>query len=64
MADIDVRRRGPSIWPWIVGLVVLALVVWLLAETLGHDEPIVADRIEQVGGEPAPPPPGVRLVSA
>lgn len=64
MADIDVRRRGPGIWPWVVGLVVLALVVWLLAEMLGDDEPVVADRVEQVGAQPPPPPPGVRLVSA
>ncbi len=29
MAEIRVERKGRSIWPWIVGLVVLAVLVWL-----------------------------------
>lgn len=28
MAEIGVERRGPGVWPWILGLVVLALLVW------------------------------------
>lgn len=35
MADINVERKGPSIWPWIIGLIVLALLIWALAEMLG-----------------------------
>lgn len=38
MADINVERKGPSIWPWIVGLIVLALLAWLLMSVLGDDE--------------------------
>lgn len=37
MADINVERKGPSIWPWIIGLIVLALLIWALAEMLGGD---------------------------
>ena len=37
MADINVRRGGPSIWPWVLGLLVLALLIWVLAEVFGGD---------------------------
>lgn len=36
MADIDVRQRGPGARPWIIGIVLLAVVAalafWLLDE--------------------------------
>jgi len=35
VADINVERRGPSIWPWIIGLIVLAVLVWVLVEMFG-----------------------------
>ncbi len=54
MAEIDVERRGPTIWPWIIGLVVLAVVIWLVAEILGEQPPVVSERVEQVGGSSAP----------
>ena len=38
MADIDVVKKGPSIWPWIIGLLVVALLIWGLAEMLGGDD--------------------------
>lgn len=45
MADIDVQRKeSSSIWPWIIGLIVLALLIWLLASLFDNDdevEPIV-----------------------
>jgi hypothetical protein len=48
MADINVERKQRSIWPWIIGLIVLALLVWLLASMFGDD-----DREEVVVEEPA-----------
>ena len=36
MADINVERRGPSIWPWIIGLIVLALVVYFVATMMNR----------------------------
>jgi type VI protein secretion system component VasF len=37
--DIRVeRRRKLAAWPWIVGLLVLALAIWGLAELLGEDD--------------------------
>jgi hypothetical protein len=44
VADINIERRGPSIWPWIVGLLVLALLIWALVEMFGdRTEPVVTD---------------------
>lgn len=37
MADINVERKGPSIWPWVVGLIVLALLIWALTQMFGND---------------------------
>lgn len=44
MADINVERKQRSIWPWIVGLLVLALLIWLLASMFnGGDDAGVGD---------------------
>ncbi len=54
MADINVERKGPSIWPWIVGLIVLALLIWALMEMFGRDDTTtVAPLTDTVGVVPA-----------
>lgn len=41
MADIDVERTsGPTIWPWLLGLLALALLAWLLFSQRGGDRPV------------------------
>src|SRR5690606_10959856 len=55
MADIRVERKGPSIWPWIVGLLVLALLIWAIAEMVDTDEPQVAE-VEEVPPAAVPTP--------
>lgn len=52
MADINVERKGPSIWPWIIGLLVLALLIWAIAEMVSTDQ-------EQVATETQAPPAAV-----
>ncbi len=38
MAEIRIeRKRGPSLWPWLIGLVVLALLIWAIAELVNTD---------------------------
>lgn len=58
MADIHVDRRGPSIWPWIIGLIVLALLIWALTELLDNDDDLVTDPAGEQPArvEPAPEP--------
>jgi hypothetical protein len=39
MADIDIQKKtGPGIWPWIVGLLLLVLVIWGVAQFMGNDD--------------------------
>jgi hypothetical protein len=55
MADIDVERKtGPGIWPWILGLVVLALLAWLIFSMMGRDDRPAAVTTDTVAPEPAP----------
>lgn len=35
MANIDVQRRETSIWPWLLGLIVLGLLIWGAMELFG-----------------------------
>lgn len=67
MADINVERKGPSIWPWIIGLLVLALLIWAIAEMVDTGEEEVAGRevAEQpVAAVPAPTPAPAEAPSA
>lgn len=34
MADIDVVKKRTSVWPWIIGIIVLALIVWWIAAAM------------------------------
>ena len=50
MADINVERKGASIWPWILGLLVAALLIWALAGLFGDDGEVeTADPAVEVG---------------
>lgn len=43
MADLEVERKGPSIWPWIIGLIVLALLIWALVGLFEDDRAATTD---------------------
>ena len=51
MAEIHVERKEASMWPWIVGLLLLLLLAWGVYEMLDNDveEPVAAAVV--------PPPP-------
>ena len=36
MADINIERKRPSLWLWIVGVVVVVAVIYLAARLLGN----------------------------
>jgi hypothetical protein len=44
MTEIHIKRR-PPVWPWLVGVLLLALVAWVAFEALDDDQPTV----EQAG---------------
>jgi hypothetical protein len=63
VAEIRIdRKRGPSPWIWIVGLVVVALVIWGVVEFTGGDRraedtaETAAPAVEQYQVEPQPQP--------
>lgn len=43
MADINVEHKDRSIWPWILGLLLLGLLIWGLIELLDDDDDDVAE---------------------
>lgn len=38
MADINLEKKKGSIWPWIIGLLVLVAVIWLVVEAMDRDD--------------------------
>ncbi len=43
MADIDVERKsGPPIWMWVLGLLLLALIIWAIVSMMDRDDTRVA----------------------
>jgi hypothetical protein len=46
MADINVERKRPSLWPWIIGLILLVALIYAAARVLGRDQPQTGTQIE------------------
>ncbi|HET7461488.1 MAG TPA: hypothetical protein VFJ82_09565 [Longimicrobium sp.] len=44
MAD-TAARRGPGAWPWVAGLIVLALLLWGITRLLDEPTPVVAEPV-------------------
>lgn len=66
MADINVERKGANIWPWILGLIVAALLIWALMGLFGDDDADVelVEPASEVGPNPQTTPPPAPLDSA
>lgn len=65
MVDINLeKRRGPSIWPWIVGLGVLALLVWGIAALVNTRKTTEAAEAPASGSMPAAAPAAVPAPAA
>jgi len=56
VADINVERKGPSIWPWIIGLIILALIIWAVAEVMGDGEVVETETVSVETPMVVPPP--------
>jgi putative exporter of polyketide antibiotics len=37
MAEIRVERKRTSLLPWILGILLLALIIWAVAESMDND---------------------------
>ncbi|MGH7504569.1 MAG: hypothetical protein ACRELX_02920 [Longimicrobiales bacterium] len=63
MAEIDLQQKRRPVWPWILGVVVVALAIWGIAEVVapGEEELAETDPIEVVapGAEVQPQPDAV-----
>ena len=51
MAEIKVEKKNKSsIWPWIIGIIVLLGIIWFLIEAFGEEEPALEEvEVEEVG---------------
>jgi hypothetical protein len=64
MADINIeRKQGPNVIPWIIGLLVLAVVAWFLLANRGDDRRdvqggTVVDTVTAPGAGMTAPAPG------
>ena len=56
MAEIDVQKKSSNIWPWILGLVVLGIVIWMLVG--GSDSTDMSGTPQDIPAaeQPASPP--------
>ena len=57
MAEINIERQERSIWPWIIGLLVLALLAWWLLSMrgTGNDNDVVAETSPGAIADSLPP---------
>lgn len=51
MADINLERKERSVWPWILGLLVLAALIWGATELFDRG-PRVTERVTETVTEP------------
>lgn len=42
MAEIRVEKKGTSLWVWLLGIILVALVIWGIVEWLDNDREEVA----------------------
>ena len=60
MADINVVRKSASIWPWILGSIVAALLIWALITLFASADEEV--QLIDPAAEVAPDPEAARPV--
>ena len=49
MAEIRVERKRTSLLPWILGILLLALVIWAVAESMDNDADDVDTAVSAMG---------------
>ncbi len=65
MADIDVQRKGGASWLWwLLGLLVLALLIWALVEAFDDDDDEGLEGVEPPAAAVVVPEPGMPGMAA
>lgn len=56
MANIPAEKQGSNWWAWLLGLLILAGLIWILVEAFDTEEVPVADDVEAITPETTPEP--------
>jgi putative exporter of polyketide antibiotics len=48
MAEIRVERKRTSLLPWILGILLLALIIWAVAESMDNDADDVDTTVSEI----------------
>jgi putative exporter of polyketide antibiotics len=48
MAEIRVERKRTSLLPWILGILLLALIIWAVAESMDNDVGDAGTAVSQI----------------
>lgn len=59
MAEINLKRKKRSIWPWIVGLILAILVMWVILKVLREDKAVEVEEVSSFNTNPADTLPAV-----
>ena len=46
MAHINIERKRPSIWPYVIGLILLIAVIWTVVQVVRNDAGGTGSQIE------------------
>jgi hypothetical protein len=49
VAEIRVEKKKTNIWPWIIGLILLALVAWGITQAMDNDRDDTVNTAPQTG---------------
>jgi putative exporter of polyketide antibiotics len=49
MAEIRVERKRTSLLPWILGILLLALIIWAVAESMDNDVDDAGTAVSAIG---------------
>jgi hypothetical protein len=55
MADINIERKGNSVWPWVIGILLLAVVVFVVLQYFrGRNDNVVGGPNDSAAVQQAP----------
>ncbi|MEJ8755585.1 hypothetical protein WG947_01140 [Pontibacter sp. H259] len=49
MAEINIERRKKPVWPWILLLLIVALLIWAIYEMTNDRDDIDTEEVQETG---------------